>query len=479
MKRLYLGMVMVLLAMTWLFSGCSPDNNPSPVERIDLSLTLRIYEWSDHEVKKAALIVHDANGTALDYRVFEQPEDGTYSVSFDEVPANGFVTVLSNSLRHLTWPAENDYDYSVLSTFPIAMVQNYGGHFFANNSFSGLTKAGGVRHTQLQIQGPCPNGASRLTAEYYVPHGRYGYVSSNPCSNNSVDASYWASLQTNGKASIILWPTADNFWEYIEPLSYITLMDKDPNEVHAFTSTDYSDDVQMAQMTIQGAPEGARVSYKLTAIKGGVPLIGFSTTRSQQNDITASTHYANVLSDVDKVFQTAEVSYNGGRTTLFRAVSANAFIPNDSWNLSDFLSLPDAEGLSLQQNPRLVVHANDFGNGNVWSTYRVWTISGGISPKYIYWYAYNQPGSTLSDLQFSYPELPDALNAHMPDIDSDYVSMRVSGTDYNLLDNTFRTQGRHRSAYRRIRDNLTPASAQTPGFDGPEFRFYPHERVGW
>lgn len=472
-------MVMVLLAMTWLFSGCSPDNNPSPVERIDLDLTLAINEWSDHEVKKVALIVHDANGTVLDYRVFEQPEDGTYSVTFNEVPTNGFVTVLTNSLHHLTWPAENDYAFTYMSTFPITMVRDYDGHFYASHNSAGLLRAGGAHYTRLEIQGSCPDGASRLTAEYYVPHGRYGLVDSHPCINNSIDASYLAGLQNNGKVSIILWPTTDNFWEYIKPLSYITLMDKDPNEASTFSATDFSDDVQMARMTVQGAPEGLGISYKLTAIKGGAPLMGFSTIRSRQNNITVSTHYANVLDNVDKVFQAVEVWSGGSWTGMFKGTGANAFKPDDIWDFGDFFSMPDASGLSLQQNSRLNVYANGFGSGNVWVSYRVNTISGGDNPKYIYWLAYDQPGSTLSDLQFTYPELPEALATYNPDIAMDYVSVRVSGADYNLLDNAFRDQGRYRSASRRIRDNLTSTGAQTLEVNEPEIRFYPHERVGW
>ena len=256
-------------------------------------------------------------------------------------------------------------------------------------------------------------------------------------------------------------------------------MDKEPDETHTFTANNFRDDVQTARITVNGAPEDAWIRYNLTAIKGGVPLFGFSPDTLQRFRGTASAHFANVLGSVDQVFQTVKVSHNGRQTTRFRAVSANAFKPNDSWAFSDFLSLPDVERISLQQDSRLVVHADGFGSGNVWAAYRVWTISGGDSPKYIYWRAYTPTRSSLSDLRFTYPKLPDALNAHMPDIGLDYVSVRISGADYNLLDNTFRTQGRRRSAYKTIKDNLTSTSAQTLGLDEPEIQFYTHEQVDW
>ena len=481
MKKFHIGMAIAFLAITWLLSGCSSGNNslPPPVERINLNLTLCISEWGDSEVKKAALIVHDADGTVLNYKIFEQPEEGTHSVTFNEVPTNGFVTVLTNSLRHLTWPTEYDYDYTMLSTYPVSAVQDQGGQFALSPNFAHLRQPSEFRTTDLYLQGPCPDEASYLASEAFVPHGNYWYVSSNRCDSGSLDGAFWTPLQDNGKASLILWPAAETPWDYIEPLSYLALLDKEPDETSAFTLDAFRNDVQTAQVTVDGAPESARVRYHLTAMKGGVPLLGFSPSISRNSGRTASARFANVLDSIDKVFQTVEVWSSGGWTTRFRAVNANMFNSNDNWNLSDFLSLPDTEGLSLQQNPRLIVRASNFGNGNTWVAYRVRTISGGDSPKYIYWRAYTQTKSSRSNLQFTYPELPDALGAHMPDINSDYVSIVVSGADYNLLDNTFHTQGRRRGAYRRIRDNLTSSRAQTLELNKPKIRFYIHERVDW
>lgn len=481
MKKLHIGMAIAFLTITWLLSGCSSDNNspPPPEERVNLNLTLRISKWGDSEVKKAALIVHDANGAVLDYKIFEQPEEGTHSITFNEVPTNGFVTVLTNSIRHLTWPAEHNYGYTMLSTYPVSAVQGQDGRFAVSPGFAHLTQSSEFRTTDLHLQGPCPDEASYLASEAFVPHGNYWYVSSDRCDSGSLDGTFWTPLQDNGKASLILWPAAETPWDYIEPLSYLALLDKEPGETSAFTLDAFRNDVQTAQVTVNGAPEGAGVRYNLTAMKEGVPLLGFSPDISRNSGSTASARFANVLDSIDKVFQTVEVWSGGGWTTRFRAVSANTFNSNDNWNLSDFLSLPDTEGLSLQQNPRLVVRANNFGNGNTWVAYRVWTINGGDSPKYIYWRAYTRTKSSRPNLQFTFPELPDALGAHMPDINSDYVSMRVIGADYNLINDTFRTQGRRRGAYRKIRDNLTSKSTQTLGGDEPEIRLHPHERVEW
>lgn len=469
-------MVMIVWVLAWAFFGCSSTSTTPVDERISLDLSLRVGEWEGYEVNKAALIAHDASGAVLNYKIFNLPENETYTVLFENVPVDGYITVLTNSNRHLTWPAESDYNYTVMSTFPVSAVQKYDGSFYASYYFAYLIRPSRFSNTRLQLQGTCPDGALYLSAEAYAPSGDFWYTSSNPCENGSIDASFWSTLQDNGKTSLVLWPTAEYSWNYIEPLSYLAFMDAAPDDTYTFAADDFTGDVQTAQIAVNDAPEDAVIRYDLTAMKGGVPLLGFSPSVSQNVGNTALAHFANVLDSVDVVYQNVEVSYNGGRTTRFRAVSANAFNPNDSWNLDDFFSLPDAEGLSLQQNPRLVVNASSFGDGNVWATYRVRTIDGGDNPTYIYWIAYDQPGTTLSHLQFSYPELPDALNTHIPDINSDYVSVSVSGSDYDPLDNTFREQGRSREAYRLIRDNLTStAGANALSLDEPGVRQLPFQ----
>ncbi len=469
--------VAVLAVLTWVFVGCSSvknppsgNNNPPPAENIDLKLTLRISEWANHEVNSAALVVHDASGASINYRVFNQPQDGSHSVTFNEVPANGYVTVLSNSTRHLTWPAENDYDYTVLATFPIALLQNNEGSFYANFYFSGITLPVNMRIGDLHIQGPCPNGSTFLIGESFIPYENFWYASDGLCTNGTVDDSLWVSLQNNGKASLVLWP-ADDGWQYIKPLSYLALIDKDPSEIHTFTSADFSNDVQTARMTVQGIPGGSWVRYRLTALRGGVPLFGFSPDLSESTDNTASAQFANILGNVDQIYQTVEVSHSGSGTAMFKMIDSTSFNADDSWNLADFLSLPDVDGLSLRQNPRLVVHANGFGDGNVLASFRVRTISGGNSPKYVYWYAYDQTESSTSALQFTYPELPEVLSVYSPDISADYVSLRVGGADYNSFDDASPSQGRSRSAYRLIRDNFPSTSGVAPTVDGREFHY--------
>jgi len=470
-------LVAVLAILTWVFVGCSSvknptsgNNNPPPAEKIDLKLTLRISEWANHEVNSAALIVHDASGTSLNYRVFNQPQDGTYSVTFNGVPANGYVTVLSNSTRHFTWPAENDYAYTVLATFPIALLQNDEGSFFANYYFSGIMRPVNMRTSDLHVQGSCPNGSSLLIGESFIPYDNFWYTSNGSCTNGTVDSSLWVPLQNNGKASIFLWP-ADDGWQYIKPLSYLAMLDKDPSEIHTFTSADFSNDVQTARMTVQGIPEGSWMRYRLTALRDGVPLFGFSPDLSESTDNTASAQFANILGNVDQIYQTVEVSHSGSRTTMFKMIDSTSFNTDDSWNLADFLSLPDVDGLSLRQNTRLVVNANGFGDGNVLASFRVRTISGGNSPKHVYWYAYDQTESSTSTLQFTYPELPEALSAYSPDISADYVSVSVGGADYNSFDGASPSQGRSRSAYRLIRNNFPSTSGVVPAVNGHEFHY--------
>lgn len=469
-------LVFIFLAATFIIAACGTQSGSSttPVKTITLDINLQIYNSSDASVEKAAVIVNDASGNVLNYKILDNPTEEEHSMTFDNVPENATVTVLSKSTRHLTWPAEDDYTTISLSTFGVPMLQSADGKVIANPYLAYLNWHNPAISTRsLKLQVPCLEGANYLGSMWLNPSSGGYWRGSLECSNGGVDGSLWSSVkQSDGNISAIVWSQIEQ-WPYsqdgyTQPLQYLSVIDQDPDSTFSATDLDaYSDSTTTASLTVTNLPSDASVYYNVTGVRKGAPVTGLQAY-SNWGSPTSTATLANVANDLDFLIQYVQIYkkfinptdiYIEASYRLYKFASISSFQANTTWDFSDFPTAPNPGGVSLQQADRLLLKAQDYGSGNKYAVFRVWTITLQPNPLYIKWFAYTKVDPASSTIQYSYPELPAELQQFAPNTSYGYVSVNISSSGYDLMPNQFITEGKERSVYVKKRDNITSQAA--------------------
>ena len=471
-------LVFIFLAATFIIAACGtqsgttnpPRNTTPPTETINLNINLSVYNSSDASVEKTAVIINDANGNVLDYKILDNPSAKEHLMTFNNVPTNGTVTVLSKSTRHLTWPTDDNYSTILFKTYDTAMVQKAEGKIGVSPSWAYLRWSNSAINTQsLKLQAPCPEGANYLGSIWFIPSSRSYSPSRLECSNGAVDGSLWNPVrQSDGNISAIVWSQIEespyNQDGYTQPLQYLRAIDHDPDDTYSVADNSaYSGDTTTASLTIANLPSDAQVHYNLTGIRKEAPLTGLQAY-SNWGSPTSTATLANVASDLDSLIQHVQIykefsnstdAYIKANYRLYKFAPISSFQANTTWDFSNFPTAPNPGGVSLQQNDRLLLRAQDYGSGNKYAIFRVWTITLQPDPLYIRWFGYAKVNPTSSSIQYSYPKLPTELQQFAPNISYDYVSANISARSYDLYPNQFITEGTARFVYVRKRDNIT------------------------
>jgi len=480
---------LVFLALTgFVFVACSTQSGTAvpPTETISLDIKLQVYNWSDASVEKVALVVNDADGNVLDYRVLDNPSEEEHSMTFSSVPTNGTVTVLSKSTRHLTWPTDDDYTTASFVTFEVPMVQNVEGRMHINPYWGYLRWSNPAIHTQpLRLEAVCPQESAYLGSSWLNPENGVVWSSNLQCNDGSVNGSLWQAVQqSDGKISAVVWSQKEPFpWReegYTQPLQYVAVTDLDPNDTYSVANLNaFSSDTMNASLTVRNLPSGAKVYYTVTGIRKGAPMTGFQAF-SEWGSPTSTASIANIVGDLDAVVQRAQVykrfpdpssNFIEANYRLYKFSATNHFSPNTTWDYSSFPTAPDPGRVTLQQTGQLSITARDFGQGNKGAIFRVWTITNQPNPTYIWWYAYADVNPSRSTLAYKFPKLPSALADYAPNLGYGYVSADIFARSYELYPDRLVTQGTARSVYVRKRDDISGQSLgefPSPGAHGDD-----------
>lgn len=457
--RLFLA-VLMLASLAYMVACSSTQSHPEE----PLQLKLHVLQWGSHVIKRAAVVVHNSNGTPIDYKIFDHPSEESYDISFANVPDNGYISVLTSSDRHINYPVENDYDYSLIYTYPVSFVRRKGGTLFVSYDFAGLDVIR-FRSTSIQISGPCPDNAYGLSG-YFVNTATGGYyVTGRQCVDGSVNEKFWVVKQNNGKSSIVLWPAkvqyAKTISDFLTPLRYVKFIDVDPNSAHAFTSNDYSSDVGTASININNLPDNSSVTYTVDGVKGGALIFGLSAYSVQTNGVD-QVKYAQVLDELDALMQIVTIRVGGARVRRFKTIG-NSLPQSDTWSISDFMTIPNPDNINVSYNgSQVILYSPEFGNGNKYLKYGVRSVSSGNNATYRTWHAYVGVDTSAHKAEFSFPILPTSLSAYAPSISSsDFLSAFINGYDYDYYSLPLSGSGNYRHAFRVIKDNITSSLSST------------------
>ena len=477
----------ILVILLALLVACG-TNTPAPVETTDLTINLEVHNWDDASVEKAAVIINDATGSVLDYRVLDSPSEEVHSMTFSNMPANATVTIFSKSTRHLTWPTDDVYSTILFKTYDLSMVQSVEGKIFTNPGWTYLDwNNPDINTRSLSLRAACTQDASYLGTRWYNPETGYTWGDSLECVGGEAEGLLWSPIeQDDGKISTIVWSQVESWpyeaGDYTQPFQYLRIIDHDPDsQFEALNTRAYSGAVTTADITITNLPSDTWVYYFLTGIRKGVPIAGLQAYADWGNPTSTAT-LADISDELDAVIQTAQVhkyfrdstnNYVAANYRLYKFLMTNNLSPNTTWDYNEFPTAPNPNRVKLQQTDHLALRAEDFGMGNKSVILGIYTAATQPRPIYIRWLAYTSEDPGVSTVEYNYPKLPSELNGYAPNLNLDYVSANISARSYDLLTSHFTTQGTRRYVWVKIRDNITDqsvagASSYVPASLGPD-----------